>query len=151
MYFNLQREDKLSIKNLMPGPKVSVIWRFHCIEVCPCTCPHQLWSFPLYFLQCCEDTATAVAVCYCWGVALSARLQSDSQRELRKWHTKVCFVSLPSFPSPTIECRPAANMLTSTKAFCFTSNKPLYTLLYTHHHRCMYESLYYVYSCACGK
>ena len=30
MHFNLRKEDNLSIKDKMAGPKVSFIWRFHC-------------------------------------------------------------------------------------------------------------------------
>ena len=30
-YFNLREEDSLSTKDKMAGPKVSCIWRFHCI------------------------------------------------------------------------------------------------------------------------
>ena len=31
LYFNLRREDNLSIKDKMPGPKMSIIRRFHCM------------------------------------------------------------------------------------------------------------------------
>ena len=41
------------------------------------------------YIQSCEEVSVALALCHCWSVVLTARLQSESQRELRKWHTKV--------------------------------------------------------------
>lgn len=41
------------------------------------------------FLKSCDSVAVALTVCHCWNVILGAKLQPESQRELRKWHTKV--------------------------------------------------------------
>ena len=67
--------------------------------------------------QSCEDVGAAVAVCHCWSLVLGARLETESQRELRKWHTKVC-VSPRTFCFPQLlmfeECNQiAVNILTA--------------------------------------
>ena len=36
-YTSLRRENDLSIKDKIPGPNVSIIWRFHCIRMIKCT------------------------------------------------------------------------------------------------------------------
>jgi hypothetical protein len=45
--------------------------------------------FELLHKESCEDVGAAVAVCHCWSLVLGARLETEPERELRKWHTKI--------------------------------------------------------------
>jgi hypothetical protein len=45
--------------------------------------------FQILHRESCEEVCGALTVCHCWAVVLGAKLGPDSQRELRRWHTKI--------------------------------------------------------------